>query len=52
MDTLEASKLLSIVSLRIRLRDVNYDNGAYYANNKEITINGSTNYTSLRMENR
>ena len=40
MDTLEA-KLLCIVWLRIRLRDVNHDNGAYYANNKETTINGS-----------
>ena len=53
MDILEASFYLSIVSLRITLRDVNHDNGVYYANNnnnKEITINGS-NY-SLRMENR
>lgn len=40
MDTLEAN-LLSIVSLRIPLRDVNHDNGAYHANNKETTINGS-----------
>jgi hypothetical protein len=42
MDILEASFYLSIVSLRITLRDVNHDNGVYYANNnKEITINGS-----------
>jgi hypothetical protein len=43
LDILEASFYLSIVSLRITLRDVNHDNGVYYANNnnKEITINGS-----------
>jgi hypothetical protein len=45
MDTLEASFYLSIVSLRITLRDINHnnDNGVYYANNnnKEISINGS-----------
>ena len=42
MDTLEASFYLSIVSLRITLRDINHNNGVYYANNnKEISINGS-----------